>query len=61
MDTVGQERYKSIINAYYKGAKGAFVVYDITRKEIFTNIDKWIGELKGCENEMFLFYEEEIK
>ena len=27
-DTAGQERYKSITNAYYKGAKGSFVVYD---------------------------------
>ena len=45
-DTAGQERYKAITNAFYKGSKGAFVVYDITRKESFINIDKWIGELK---------------
>ena len=50
-DTAGQERYKSITSAYYKGAKGAFVVYDITRKDTFSNIDKWIGELKTCGNE----------
>jgi small GTP-binding protein len=45
-DTAGQERYKAITNAFYKGSKGAFVVYDITRKSSFLNIDKWIGELK---------------
>ena len=45
-DTAGQERYKSITTAYYKGAKGAFVVYDISKKDSFTNVDKWIGELK---------------
>ena len=45
-DTAGQERYKAITNAFYKGSKGAFVVYDITRKSTFLNIDKWIGELK---------------
>ena len=45
-DTAGQERYKSITSAYYKGSKGAFVVYDITRKSTYDNIDKWIGELK---------------
>jgi small GTP-binding protein len=45
-DTAGQERYKSITNAYYKGAKGALLVYDITRKESFENIDRWISELK---------------
>ena len=50
-DTAGQERYKSITSAYYKGAKGAFVVYDITRKDTFVNVDKWIGELKTCGNE----------
>ena len=46
-DTAGQERYKSITSAYYKGAKGAFVVYDITRKESFVNVDKWINDLKN--------------
>ena len=45
-DTAGQERYKSITSAYYKGSRGAFVVYDITRKSTYDNIDKWIGELK---------------
>ncbi len=45
-DTAGQERYKSITSAYYKGSKGAFVVYDISRKTTYDNIDKWIGELK---------------
>ena len=46
-DTAGQERYKSITSAYYKGAKGAFVVYDISRKSTFDNVDKWINELKN--------------
>ena len=46
-DTAGQERYKSITNAYYKGAKGAFVVYDISRKETFNSVEKWVDELKN--------------
>jgi small GTP-binding protein len=46
-DTAGQERYKSITNAYYKGSKGALLVYDITKKESFDNIDRWISELKN--------------
>jgi small GTP-binding protein len=45
-DTAGQERYKSITAAYYKGAKGAMMVYDITRADTFYNIDKWYNELK---------------
>ena len=45
-DTAGQERYRSITSAYYKGTKGALIVYDITRKNTFDNIDKWITDLK---------------
>ena len=45
-DTAGEERYRSITSAYYKGAKGAFIVYDITRRNTFDNIDKWIVDLK---------------
>ena len=45
-DTAGQERYKSITAVYYKGAKGALIVYDTTSKESFNNIDKWMEEIK---------------
>ena len=44
-DTAGQERYRAVTNAYYKGAKGAFIVYDITRKETFESVDKWINDI----------------
>ena len=46
-DTAGQERYRSITSAYYKGAKGSLLVYDITNKLTFDNLDKWISELKN--------------
>lgn len=46
-DTAGQERYQAITNAYYKGAKGAFIVYDITRKTSFNSIDKWVTNIKA--------------
>ena len=45
-DTAGQERYKAITSVYYKGAKGAFIVYDITSRKSFDNVDKWIEEIK---------------
>ena len=45
-DTAGQERYKSITSAYFKGAKGAMVVYDVTNKPTFVNVDKWCSELQ---------------
>ena len=44
-DTAGQERFTSMITTYYKGAKGALLVYDITRKNTFDNIDNWLKEL----------------
>ena len=45
-DTAGQEKYKAITGAYYKGSKGALVIYDITRKETFANLEKWVNDLK---------------
>ena len=45
-DTAGQERYLSVTKAYYKGAKGALLVYDITRKSTFENIDNWLIDLR---------------
>ena len=44
-DTAGQERFTSMITTYYKGAKGALLVYDITRRNTFNNIDNWLKEL----------------
>ena len=50
-DTAGQERYRSITNAYYKGAKGAFIVYDIANKKTFDDIEKWISDLRTNSDE----------
>ena len=49
-DTAGQERYKSITKAYFKGALGALVVYDITNKISFENTEKWISDLRNYTN-----------
>ena len=46
-DTAGQERYKSITKAYFKGALGAIIVYDVTNKVSFENIEKWISDLRN--------------
>jgi len=45
-DTAGKERYRSITSAYYKGAKGCLVVYDITNKSSFDNVDEFINIFK---------------
>lgn len=46
-DTAGQERYKAITNSYYINAKGALVVFDMTRYSSFENVDKWVAELRN--------------
>jgi len=49
-DTAGQERYRAITNAYYRGAVGAILVYDCTKRSSFDNIPRWIKELKEHAN-----------
>ncbi|KAH8552856.1 GTP-binding protein [Umbelopsis sp. PMI_123] len=50
-DTSGQERYRAITGAYYRGAVGALLVYDITRQSSFQNIDHWLKELRDHADE----------
>ena len=45
-DTAGQERYRAITSAYYRGAVGALVVFDITKDISFENVEKWLAELE---------------
>lgn len=45
-DTAGQERYRAITNAYYRGAVGALLVYDITKTSSFENVARWLKELR---------------
>ena len=45
-DTAGQERYRAITSAYYRGAVGALLAYDITKKQTFDNVQRWLRELR---------------
>lgn len=42
----GQERYRAITSAYYRGAAGALLIYDISKKESFENVNRWLTELR---------------
>jgi len=42
---LGQEKFRAITKAYYRGAVGAVVVYDITKKDSFISVEKWLTEL----------------
>ena len=41
-DTAGEERFRTITKQYYKESQGLFLLYDITKKDTFDNLDKWI-------------------
>ncbi|TXG69739.1 hypothetical protein EZV62_004674 [Acer yangbiense] len=44
-DTAGQERFRAVTSAYYRGAVGALLVYDISRRQTFDSIGRWLNEL----------------
>ena len=46
-DTGGLEDFQEIRRTYYKGANVALLVYDVTRKETFIHITKWLEEIKS--------------
>ncbi|XP_019771275.1 ras-related protein Rab-8A isoform X1 [Dendroctonus ponderosae] len=45
-DTAGQERFRTITTAYYRGAMGIMLVYDITNEKSFENIKNWIRNIE---------------
>lgn len=44
-DTAGQERFRAVTSAYYRGAVGALLVYDVSRRQTFDSIGRWLNEL----------------
>jgi Ras-related protein Rab-1A len=45
-DTAGQERFRTITSSYYRGAHGIVLVYDITNRESFINLEMWLTEVQ---------------
>ncbi|MFW9831231.1 MAG: Rab family GTPase [Candidatus Thorarchaeota archaeon] len=45
-DTAGQERYAGVRPIYYRGAKGALLVFDITTRQSFVNVEKWFNQIR---------------
>lgn len=50
-DTAGQESFRSITRSYYRGAAGALLVYDITRRETFNHLTRWLEEARQNGNQ----------
>lgn len=49
-DTAGQESFRSITRSYYRGAAGALLVYDITRRETFDHLASWLEDARQHAN-----------
>lgn len=45
-DTAGQERYRAITSAYYRGAVGAILVYDLSKQKTIENVARWLLEVR---------------
>ncbi len=50
-DTAGQETYKSITRSYFRGASGALLVFDITRRNTFNSVTSWLHDLRQIAEE----------
>ena len=50
-DSSGQERYRAITSAYYRGAAGALLVYDITKRLTYENVERWLKVLRDKTDE----------
>ncbi|KAI1471538.1 ras-domain-containing protein [Daldinia caldariorum] len=46
-DTAGQETYKSVTRSYFRGASGALLVFDITRRSTFDHVTDWLNDLRA--------------
>ncbi|KAM3720302.1 Ras-related protein [Dirofilaria immitis] len=49
-DTAGQESFRSITRSYYRGAAGALLVYDITRRDTFNHLASWLEDARQHSN-----------
>ena len=53
-DTAGEERFKNIISSYYRGAHGILLLYDVTDRESFKNLNNWLIEIEKNANKNVL-------
>ena len=54
-DTAGQERFKSVAKNYFNSSDGFIVIYDITNRESFNNIDNWVSQINDVANKSVKF------
>ena len=49
-DTAGQERFRAVTRSYYRGAAGALLVYDITRRATYNHLTSWLTDARNLTN-----------
>mmetsp|Transcript_27131 Transcript_27131/g.68148 ORF Transcript_27131/g.68148 Transcript_27131/m.68148 type:complete len:217 (-) Transcript_27131:45-695(-) len=49
-DTAGQERFRAVTRSYYRGAAGALLVYDITRRQTYNHLTSWLTDARNLTN-----------
>lgn len=49
-DTAGQERFRTLTTAYYRGAMGIILMYDITNLESFNHLSYWLRNIQEVSN-----------
>lgn len=49
-DTAGQERFRAVTRSYYRGAAGALMVYDITRRSTYNHLSSWLSDTQHLTN-----------
>eukprot|EP01080_Neovahlkampfia_damariscottae_P001687 gene1687-456_t len=49
-DTAGQERFRAVTKSYYRGAAGALMVYDITRRDTYNHLANWLTDCRNLTN-----------
>ena len=53
-DTAGQEKYYTLTSSYYKGAKGALIVYDVSQRNTFLKVEKFVNDIKeNCDKRVY--------
>lgn len=55
-DTAGQERFRAVTRSYYRGAAGALMVYDITRRSTYNHLTSWLTDARNLTNPNTVIY-----
>ncbi len=55
-DTAGQERFRAVTRSYYRGAAGALLVYDVTRRSTYNHLAAWLTDARNLTNPNTVIY-----